>query len=70
MAAHIALLPLRAQARTATYSNLSRFFDPDPQKPMENRKFALPVVRFARKKRDTACIGRHPLFLNQIPPLS
>ncbi len=56
-----------AQARTATYSNLSRFFDPDPPKPMENRKSALPVVRFARKKRDTPCIGRGPFFLNRIP---
>ena len=26
-----------AQARTATYSNPFRFFDPDPQKPMENQ---------------------------------
>jgi hypothetical protein len=47
-----------AQARTATYSNLFRSFDPDPQKPMENRKSASQVVRFARKKRDTPCIGR------------
>jgi hypothetical protein len=49
---------MRAQARTATYSNLFRFFDPDPPKPMENRRSAPKVVRFARKKRDTACICR------------
>ena len=60
---------MRAPARTATYSNLFRFFDPDPQKPMENRRSALQVVRFARKKRDTSCIGRGhcaPIVLSQL----
>ena len=60
--------PPRAQARTATYSNLSIFSDAQPPKPMENRKSRLPVVRFVRTKRDTACIGRGhcaPIALSQ-----
>ncbi len=55
--------PMRAQARTATYSNLSIFPEAQPQKPMENRKSPLAVVRFVRAKRDTACIGRETAAL-------
>ena len=49
----------RGAARTATYSNLFRFSEPQPQNPMENRKSALQWCAL-RKKRDTACIGRGP----------
>ena len=49
-----------AQARTATYSNLFRSFHPDLPNSRQNRTSALQVVRFLRKKRDTACIYRGP----------
>ncbi len=41
-----------AQARTITYSNLFIFLNADPQFPMQNRKSARHLSRFARKKRD------------------
>ena len=58
-----------AQARTATYDNIPISSDPNPSIPMENRKSAPQVVRFLRKKRDTACIGRGhcaPIALSQL----
>ena len=49
-----------AQARTATYSNLFIFRNFFLRFPIEKRKSASQVVRFARAKRDTACIYRGP----------
>ena len=61
-AVHMECCACVAQARTATYDNLSVFSGPQPQNPMENRKSACPVVRFVRKKRDSTCIGRGPAY--------
>ena len=55
---HMECCACGAQARTATYSNLLRFFDPAPQIPMEKRKSAPKWCALVRTKRDTGGIYR------------